>query len=450
MTVGWFNRSVETKHAMDDILLGYNVNGATWFYLSLLLTLAVYFRFNRVWSLRNLDLLLLLSLSPGLLIAKATGPSSAWGYVWLFAVTFLLWVRLLFDASLTRRPRYEQNLNPAGLTFLLCSALAFQVTNIVNGEPHQSTVNTVRLAGELLKGEDSEATQAEVPSAGPAGRLLATPVVPFARRADVAARWLAILSHVAAMIGLVCLGRWHFSDTNLGLAMATLYLLLPCTAYDASRAAHVLPAALILWAVATHHRPAVAGTLLGLACGTMFFAAFLIPIWLAYYWKHGVRRFSGAFASVTAVLVLSLVFTSADTASFLRQIIGSIDWSALKFAGGEGVGFWSLYDAAYRIPVFATFGVMLVMLTIWPLEKNPEHLLAHSASTIVATQFWYPHEGGIYVLWYLPVVLAVVFRPRLACLARPETPAILATAQSHWTADKNPARGDLRPPTRWR
>ena len=52
---------------MEAILQGYEVNGPTWFYLSSLLTVAVFFRFNRVWSIRNFDLFLLLCLSPGLL-----------------------------------------------------------------------------------------------------------------------------------------------------------------------------------------------------------------------------------------------------------------------------------------------------------------------------------------------------------------------------------------------
>ncbi len=418
---------------MENVLFGYEVNGATWFYLSLLLILSVFFRFNRLWSWRNADLLVLLSLSPCVLIVRYASAEAPWVYAWLFAATGLLWVRMLIDASLTRRPRYEQNLNPAGMTFLMCSALAFQVANIVSEEPHESAVNTVRMADDLLKGHEIAETQSEAPSAGPAGRLLATPVMPLVGGTEIAAaRCLAVLAHIAVMLGLVFLGRWHFQDTNLGLAMATMYLLLPCTAYDTSRVMHVLPAALILWAVVCHQRPILAGGLLGLACGTVFFGLFLLPIWIAFYWKRGVVRFAGAVTCVTALLIASLLLTSADSASFTRQIIGSIDWSALRFEGGEGLGFWSLYDAAYRIPVFATFCVSLVMLTIWPFEKTLEHLLAHSAAVIVATQFWYPNEGGIYILWYLPLVLAVVFRPRLVHLARSTPSEASAVHRSDW------------------
>ncbi len=129
-----------------------------------------------------------------------------------------------------------------------------------------------------------------------------------------------------------------------------------------------------------------------------------------------LRRDTAPVSTNTLLTLGSLALTSADSYSFTRQTIGSIDWSVLKFQSEEGVGFWSLYDPAYRIPVFSTFLVMLTVLSIWPLQKNLEHLLSHSAAVVVATQFWYPHNGGVYILWYLPLLLLIVFRPRLAHL----------------------------------
>lgn len=404
---------------MEEVLRGYHVNAPTWFYLSLLLIIAVFYKFGRIWSVRNFDLAILLSLAPGLLFVRAAADGSSLGYCWLFAVSGVLLVRLILDAIFTRRPRLEQNLNPAGMAFLCASALLFQTTKIMTEQPDAAAVKTVRGADELLKRQDVSTTQPVDPKSetGPAGRLLATPVVPLAGGAEVAAaRAMAILSHLAIILGLIAVGRWHFSDTCLGLAMATLYLLLPCTAYDVSKVNHLLPAALIVWAVALHSRPMVAGMLLGLACGTMFFPIFLLPVWMAFYWKRGSLKFGLALILTGAVLLGSLMLTSADSLSFKRQTLGSIDWSVLKFQAEEGVGFWSLYDSAYRIPVFATFLVMLTALTIWPLKKNLEHLLAHSTAVVVATQFWYPHQGGVYVLWYLPLMLIVTFRPRLGHL----------------------------------
>ena len=404
---------------MEEFLRGYHVNPPTWFYLSLLLILAVFYKFGRIWSVRNFDLALLLSLAPGLLFVRANPDGSPLGYCWLFAVSGLLLTRLVFDAAFTRRPRLEQNLNPAGMAFLCASAVLFQTTKIMTEQPDVAAMKTVRGADELLKRQDASGTQQTDPKSetGPAGRLLATTVVPLAGGAEVAAaRAMALLSHLAVILGLIAVGRWHFSDTYLGLAMATLYLLLPPTAYDVSKVNHLLPAALIVWAVAAHGRPMVAGVLLGLACGTMFFPIFLLPIWMAFYWKRGSLKFGLALVLTGAVLLVSLMLTSVDTLSFKRQTLGSIDWSVLKFQANGGVGFWSLYDPAFRIPVFVTFLVMLTALTIWPFKKNLEHLIAHSAAIVVATQFWYPHQGGVYVLWYLPLMLIVTFRPRLGHL----------------------------------
>ncbi len=401
---------------MEEILSGYHVNEPTWFYLSLLLILAVFFKFGRIWSVRNLDLLLLLSLAPGLLLVRTTSLLPSLGYCFLFFVSGLLLIRLMLDSAFTRRPRLEQNLNPAGMAFLCASALLFQTTKIMTEQPDLAAMRTVRGADELLKRQDASASQTTDPKSetGPAGGLLATPVVVLAGGTEIAAaRAMAFLSHLAVVLGLIAVGRWHFSDTSLGLSMAALYLLLPCTAYDVSKVNHLLPAALIVWAVAMHRRPMVAGVLLGLACGTVFFPIFLLPIWVAFYWKRGALKFGLALVLTGAVLLGSLIRTSADPLSFKQQTLGSIDWSVLTFKADEGVGFWGLYNPAYRIPVFATFMILLIALTVWPQRKNMEHLLAHSTVVVVATQFWYPHQGGIYVLWYLPLMLIVTFRPRL-------------------------------------
>ena len=282
---------------MDIILKGYEVNSATWFYLSLLLIVAVFFRFRRLWSLRNLDLLLLLSVSPGLLILshasgmpvttkpeiEAVRSVETFGYGWLFVATGLFLVRLFLDSWFRRRPLIEQNLNSAGLTFLCVSAFVFQVTRVATESPAATTVAAVRQAEGLLSREDSH----ERTSAGPAQRLLSATGVAAARLVAepsvaelVAARVMACLSHLAVVLGLVFLGRRHLGDIRLGVSMATMYLLLPCTAYQVNHVAHVMPAALVIWALTFYHKPMIAGGLMGLACGTVFFPAFLLPLWM--------------------------------------------------------------------------------------------------------------------------------------------------------------------------
>src|SRR6516165_9426884 len=56
---------------MSEILFQYEkINPATWVYLSSLLMIGLFFQFNRFWSVRNLDLVLLILLAPGLLMVN--------------------------------------------------------------------------------------------------------------------------------------------------------------------------------------------------------------------------------------------------------------------------------------------------------------------------------------------------------------------------------------------
>ena len=93
---------------MSEILFNYKqVAPTTWAYLSSLLTIALYFKFSRFWSVRNLDLMILILLAPGLLLVqygidqRGTGDATRLvehiGYIWLFAANGCLLLRLLLD-----------------------------------------------------------------------------------------------------------------------------------------------------------------------------------------------------------------------------------------------------------------------------------------------------------------------------------------------------------------
>ena len=54
---------------MSDYLFQYRgIDPTTWVYLSSLLLIGLFFKFGRLWSVRNLDLILLILLGPGLLM----------------------------------------------------------------------------------------------------------------------------------------------------------------------------------------------------------------------------------------------------------------------------------------------------------------------------------------------------------------------------------------------
>ena len=70
---------------MQQILFEYEMHPTTWVYLSSLMIIGIYFKFHRLLSVRNLDLLGLIAFSPGLAAWSRMG-SRQLGYNWLFVV----------------------------------------------------------------------------------------------------------------------------------------------------------------------------------------------------------------------------------------------------------------------------------------------------------------------------------------------------------------------------
>ncbi len=436
---------------MSEILFHYEqVNPTTWAYLSSLLVIALYFKFNRVWSVRNWDLFGLILLAPALLMvqhgaANAGQPAqadAAWqvehiGYVWLFAVTGVFMLRMLVDAVMVRRPLLEANLTVGGLTFLGISLFVFLMANVVTGTPDLADVASSKRAEHLRHRAASKMDFNSLKTHGPAfpliyllpqistQSLLGSDEAAEPQDSGVAhppsrpnnevhiatARIVAVLSQLAIVVGIVLVGMRHFDNVKTGVAVATLYLLLPYTAMWTGNVTHALPGALLVWAVVMYRRPLVAGMMVGLAFGTVYYPMFLLPLWISFYWRRGALRFLMGVLMALAVLVLVLAFTSFDWSTYvasLQQMFGV--QFPVEARSGVWVQFW---NPQYRIPLLvAHFGLSLSM-ALWPAQKNLGTLISYSAALMLGTQFWHAHTGGLAVAWYLPLLLLAVFRPNL-------------------------------------
>ena len=214
--------------------------------------------------------------------------------------------------------------------------------------------------------------------------------------------------HLALVLGMVLIGYRHFDNAHTGVAAATLWLLLPYTDYYTSRIDHVVPAALLVWAVQSYRRPVVAGILIGLAAGLIRDPLFLLPLWCSFYWRRGLLRFSLAVAVVLALVAASLAAMPSSLGSYVdqfRHTFGLVIYDVH--------GFWKGPLEPFRYPVIAAFVVMCGSMALWPAQKNLGSLLACSAAIMLGTQFWKPYEGGIFMAWYLPLMLLTIFRPNL-------------------------------------
>jgi hypothetical protein len=410
-----------------SIFLDVNLpNTATWFYFSLLLAVALFFKFSRLLSMRNLDLALAFLPVPGLLLilegglGKGGSPdslplTSRWGFAWLLVVSLLLLARCLFDLVLERRPALAPNLSPGGLVWLAC-ALFVSLIVVAAREPRTGkepggnqlpVIGAVKSESEQHLGSGQETE-----------------------------RILAVVCHLAVVAGLFLIGWRHFRDAHAGAALSAFYLLLPYTYLllpDSGSLRgqwhHVWPGALVTWAVVCYRRPALAGLLLGVAAASVYHPVLIFPAWLGFYWRRGGGRFTAAFALGAGLCFIWLLVRAWLRSDVLEsfsdvwalEVRDWLPWARLE--ADDPPSFWSGFHWAYRMPVFLLYVVLLGATAFWPSPKNLAHLIALSAAMLLGAQLWYADRGGMHVLWYLPLLLLLAFRPNLTeCQAPPIVP----------------------------
>ena len=115
------------------------------------------------------------------------------------------------------------------------------------------------------------------------------------------------------------------------------------------------------------------------------------------------------------ILVGVLLLTSGSHEAFLQGVQQMFGWTIPRMIKENFEGFWhlKLLDPVYRLPVLAAFFALAGTMAIWPAQKNLGTLMSCSAAVMLASQFWNAHRGGLFMAWYLPLLLLTVFRPNL-------------------------------------
>jgi hypothetical protein len=273
--------------------------------------------------------------------------------------------------------------------------------------PHISTRKAV---GEP---DDEQTPSADAPQEAPAPPPASAPGADIAARRIWTARILSVVSLAAIMIGIVLVGLSHFDNIKTGLAAASLYLLLPYTAIWAGSVIHALPGALVVWAIVFYRRPLLSGAMIGAACGAMFYPLFLLPLWLTFYWRRGLRRFLAGLVVMYGLAIGGLALVAPDTPAFLAGLRQMFGFHLLIVEAGDLGGVWKYWAPVFRYPILAAFVGLSLTMVLWPAQKNLGSLIACSAVLLLGTQFWHATSGGYALAWYLPLLLLVIFRPNL-------------------------------------
>ncbi len=440
-------------------------NSATWFYFSFFLAIALFFQFSRLLSLRNWDLLALFLFAPGFLLIQeanaiaATAPPRKvtsdpdpppsphdradrerfLGYALLLASSGWWFVRCLLDLATSKRPLPSPNLSTAGLAWFGC-ALLFCLGAVT-----------------YMRTEDPWGSVGRRPAAISGVEQGATVVVQTAQAGEPESvriwveRTFAIGCHISVVISLVLLGVRVFQDLSTGVAAAALYLLVPYTAFFVGQVHHVWPAALMLWALYAYRSPIAAGILLGLAAGTTFFPLVLIPAWMQFYRGKGLTRFAIALASTggisLAITILLVLFTGFSSEGYW-SLAHLEEWQPWRVPTTDSI--WTGAHWAYRLPIFIVYAAFVLGSIAWPPVRNLGDLIAVSAALLIGIQFWHADRGGLYVLWYSPLLVLISLRPNLSDVqpgVPPPLPRVLSRLGRRVRNRIRPLDSDAIPPS---
>lgn len=447
----------------------------TWIFLSSFLLLSIFFVFHRVFSIRNLDVVLLLFLSPGLLMvyegrrmkwedlpsvpteqlaAAATsvgfknstryivhqptvqsGDSSQssedlgyppkeveapiwnaeslqfYGFAVLLLACAFLTIRMMIDPALVRRPLLIPNLSIGGLGFIGVCLFVFLASIVVTSTPREQEIRGPHLGPGYEFLNMLPQLPMTPPVAAQESKVPEAEPDQYARLLPILARAIAVFSNLAIVLSIVGVGYWHFDNVKTGIGCAVMYLLLPYTAQMTGNLEHVAPAALMSLALLAYRQPLLSGVLMGLAAGLVYYPLFLLPLWISFYWKRGLAMW--LTGALLALLLLVSMLLLQGWQEFLDHLSRMFGIWLPRMEGLEGIWGPNRIQPDYRLPVLVGFILLSASYAIWPSRKNLGTLMSGTAVVMLAAQFWHGYGGGLYMAWFLPFTLLTVFRPNL-------------------------------------
>jgi hypothetical protein len=234
-----------------------------------------------------------------------------------------------------------------------------------------------------------------------------------------AAHFSALLFDGLALVGLALVG-WRFGRARLAATLSFAWVAYPFTQYVSSSNSNdsLLPCLLIwgLWLITS--APA-RGLFVGLASWAKFAALLLVPLWASY--PDGLKRpravilFVGGFALATA-LAFWVLLLEPDPLHAARvfgdrtfdfQLNRDSPFSIWDWAEYPGYPDLSLAQTALKAALVAA----AIGLGFYPRRKTPLQLAALTAFLLIGFEIVLTHWFYLYLPWFLPFVAFALFAP---------------------------------------
>ena len=244
-----------------------------------------------------------------------------------------------------------------------------------------------------------------------------------------AAHATSILFDLLALAGLALVGR-RYGGTRLAVTLAFAWAAYPFTQYVSnSNTNDAIAPALLVWGFWLAGSPWARGGLLALAVWTKFFALVLVPLWLAY----GRRRIRPQLAFGTAFVLATLAAFSVlllepdplhAARVFWDRTLGwqadrESPFSLWEWGQYRAKGIPDLHLVRRALEVLVALGALAAYFV--PRRKSPLQLAALTAALIVGIELVLTHWFYLYIPWFFPFVAFVVLAPRAEA---PSPPAL--------------------------
>ena len=243
-----------------------------------------------------------------------------------------------------------------------------------------------------------------------------------------AAHFTSLLWDSLALLGLGALG-FRFGGARLGVTLAFAWAAYPFTQYVSSSNSNdaIMPAFLIWGLVFVTSAPA-RGLFAGLAAWTKFASFLLFPLWASYpkatRWPRQQLLFIGGFLLATAI-GFWIVFLEPDPLHAARVFWDRTFGWQLSRPSPFSIWDWKEYPGFPDLHVLQTVlkGILLAsagVLAFVPRTRNVIQLAALSGALLIGFELVLTHWFYLYIPWFFPFVAFALLVPAAVSVAQPE------------------------------
>jgi hypothetical protein len=242
-----------------------------------------------------------------------------------------------------------------------------------------------------------------------------------------AARFTSILFDVLCLAGLTLVGR-RLGGNRFGATLAFAWAAYPFTQYGlSSNTNDAIPAAFLIYGFWLASMPAARGIFSALAAWTKFAPLIVVPLWATYpdaRQKARVPFLFGAVFAVTTLVAFGILLLEPDPLGagqvFLERTVGF----QLERDSPLSIWDWGQYHAGLldlqviQRALGVVVAISAFVAAFVPRRKSPLQLAALTAALLIGFEVVLTHWFYAYLAWFLPFVAVAVLMPGPALASR--------------------------------